>query len=412
MTLCETVVARKRGLADMLRLVMVLWAGGCAATAGAWQPQVQRGEYLARAGDCVSCHTAKGGAAFSGGYRLDTPFGYMLTPNITPDPDTGIGRWSADDFHRAMHDGVNKGGQDMYPTMPYDFYTRVSREDIDAIYAYLKTVKPVKNAVDVNHLRFPFNQRWSMALWRELYFDAGESKPNAAKSAAWNRGAYLVEGLGHCGVCHTPHNFLGGVEKSKDFAGAAIEGWFAPDLTSNLATGLGSWTVDDIVDYLKTGTLKGKTTAFGPMADFVQTSTRYLDEADLRAMGEYLKSIPPDSRIHTGLKEPGPRRQQDATLYMEHCGVCHQAMGRGYPGIFPPLARNGAVLGPDPGNIIKVVLAGTPRRGAYIAMPSFARKLTDAQIAAIANYVRTSWGNEAPANATAEAVAKLRRSAK
>ena len=397
-----------RRLVDTRWLAMALTAAACATTAGAQQPQVGRGEYLARAGDCASCHTAKGGAAFAGGHRLDTPFGYMLTPNITPDPGTGIGRWSADDFHRAMHDGVNRGGQDMYPTMPYDFYTRVSREDIDAIYAYLKTVKPVKNAVDANHLRFPFNQRWSMALWRELYFDAGESKPNAAKSAAWNRGAYLVEGLGHCGVCHTPHNFLGGIEKSKDFAGAAIEGWFAPDLTSNIATGLGSWTANDIAHYLKTGALKGKTTAFGPMADFVRSSTSHLSHADLEAMGEYLKSIPSDSRLHTGIKAPGPMRQQGATLYMEYCGLCHQAKGRGYPGIFPPLAGNGAVVTSNPANVIKVVLGGTRAHGAYISMPSFAHRLTDAQIADIANYVRTSWGNGAPANATAATVAKLR----
>jgi len=185
--------------------------------------QVERGEYLARAGDCISCHTAQGGQPFAGGARLDTPFGYMLSPNITPDPDTGIGRWSNADFYRALHDGVNKRGQDLYPTMPYDFYTKVTRADIDALWAYLRTVKPVKNAVVVNHLDFPFNVRLSMGVWRELYFKEGAYKPNPAQSASWNRGAYLVEGLGHCSDCHSPRNLMGGIEKSKQFSGAPID---------------------------------------------------------------------------------------------------------------------------------------------------------------------------------------------
>jgi len=385
---------------------IVAW--GFAVVAQGETTPVQRGEYLAQAGDCVSCHTAKGGAPFSGGDRLDTPFGYMLAPNITPDPDTGIGRWSADDFYRALHDGVNKRGQDMYPTMPYDFYTRVTREDADAIYAYLRTVKPVRNAVDVNHLRFPFDQRWSMAVWRELYFNEGTYKRDAAKSASWNRGAYLVEGLGHCSDCHSPRNLLGGIEKSKDFSGAAIDGWFALDLTSDIATGLGSWSVDEIATYLKTGAYKGKTTTFGPMAEVVRNSTSHLTDADLAAMGEYLKSLPPDSRLRTGLKAPDPTRAQGATLYMDHCGGCHQAKGRGLPGIFPPLAGNGAVVATDPADILKVVLNGIPPRGGYVPMPSFAPQLSDQQIADIANYVRTSWGNAAAANATATMVAKLR----
>src|SRR5208337_5082630 len=186
--------------------------------------QLQRGEYLARAGDCISCHTASGGQPLAGGGRLNTPFGYMLAPNITPDTATGIGLWSSDDFYRALHDGVNRSGEDMYPTMPYDFYTKVTRTDIDAIYAYLRTLAPVTSLVDVNHLYFPFDVRWTMGAWRELYFTEGALTPNPSKSAAWNRGAYLVEGLGHCSDCHSPRNLLGGIEKSKDFAGAVIDG--------------------------------------------------------------------------------------------------------------------------------------------------------------------------------------------
>ena len=369
---------------------------------------VKRGEYLARAGDCISCHTAANGAPFAGGLRMNTPFGYMLSPNITPDPETGIGGWSAEDFYRAVHDGVNKLGQDMYPVMPYDFYTKVTREDADAIFAYLKTVKPVSNAIDVNHLQFPFNLRETMAFWRELYFTEGTFRPAPTKSVAWNRGAYLIEGLGHCSDCHSPRNRLGAIEKSKDFNGAFVDGWFALDLTSDISTGLGSWSADDIATYLKTGAYRGKSTALGPMAEVVRNSTRYLSDADLTAMAEYLQAIPPESRLRTGRPVPDPTKQQGATLYLDNCSGCHQSRGRGIPGIFPPLAGNGVVLAPAPADILKVVLGGIPAQGRYIPMPSFSNRLNDKDIADLANYIRTSWGNTAAPNATAVAVAKLR----
>ncbi len=383
-----------------------------AQTTAAQPTQVQRGEYLARAGDCVSCHTGPGGEPFAGGTRIDTPFGYMLAPNITPDPETGIGKCSFDDFYRAVHDGVNKQGQDMYPTMPYDFYTKVTHEDVEAIYAYLKTVKPVKNAIDINHLHFPFDQRWSMSVWRELYFTPGAYKPNPAQSAAWNRGGYLVEGLGHCSDCHSPRNLLGGIEKTKDFTGAMIDGWFALDLTSDISTGLGDWTVDDIATYLKTGSYKDKTTTLGPMAEVVRNSMSYMTDADLKAIAEYLKSIPPDSRLRTGVKKPDPTKAQGAQLYLDNCVGCHQSFGRGLPGIFPPLAGNGVVIAPSPDNILKVVLGGIPAQNGFVAMPPFAPRLSDQQVADLANYVRTSWGNSAAPNATAANVAKLRAALK
>jgi len=394
-------------------IVILLFAASTHATlADAQATQVQRGEYLARAGDCISCHTAKGGAPFAGGLRLDTPFGYMLAPNITPDPETGIGRWSGADFYRALHDGVNKHGQDMYPTMPYDFYTRATREDIDAIYAFLKTVRPVRNNVTVNHLYFPFDQRWSMAAWRELYFTEGAYRLAPGRTASWNRGAYLVEGFGHCSDCHSPRNLLGGIEKSKDFEGAVIDGWFALDLTYDIATGLGDWTVDDIATYFKTGVYKGKTTTLGPMAEVVQNSLSHLADADLVAMAEYLKSLPPESTLRTGRKRPDPTRAHGATLYMDNCGGCHQATGRGIPGVFPPLAGNGVVVAPDPANILKVVDGGIKARGGYIPMPSFNDRLTPEQLADIANYIRTSWGNSAAPNVTSAMVAKMRGTTK
>lgn len=397
----------------------LLGAGFCIAT-GAAGAQVSapgadvvaRGAYLARAGDCVSCHTASGGAAFAGGYRLDTPFGYLLSPNITPDVATGIGRWSADDFYRSLHQGVNQRGQDMYPAMPFDFYTRLTREDSDAIFAYLRTLAPVDHRVVVNHLRFPFNQRWSMMAWRELYFTAGTYRPDPTKPASWNRGAYLVEGLGHCSACHSPRNALGGIERDKAYAGATVDGWFALNLTSELHTGLGSWTAAQIATYLKTGAAPGKTTALGPMDLVVKNSTSHMSDADLAAMAEYLKDLPANSTLRQGKPAPDPNRAAGAALYLDHCAGCHQAGGRGIPGVFPPLAGNGVVVAPDPANILKVVLNGVPPQGRYIPMPGFAQQLDDQQIADMANYVRTSWGNAANPNTTGAMVAALRAAAR
>lgn len=369
---------------------------------------IERGAYLARAGDCISCHTATGSAPFAGGYRIETPFGALIAPNITPDPDTGIGRWSADDFWHALHDGVNRRHQDMYPAMPYIFYTRVSRADSDAIFAWLRTLPAARNAVDLNQLRFPFDQRWSMAVWRELYFDEGGFRNDASKSAAWNRGAYLVEGLAHCGACHSPRDALGGIEQREAYTGASIDGWFALNLTSNLSTGRGEWSAADIAAYLKTGTAPRRTTVLGPMALVVQNSTSHLDDADRLAIGTYLKDLPPESSLRQGPRGPDPTRTQGARLYLDHCAGCHQSRGRGLPGVFPPLAGNGVVLAPVPADVVKVVVQGVPVRGAYMPMPAFGPSLSDAQIAEVANYVRTSWGNAAPANVTPAMVAKAR----
>jgi mono/diheme cytochrome c family protein len=384
-------------------------AAGAAAAQAVGGDAVARGAYLATVGDCVSCHTAAGGTPLAGGLRMDTPFGYLLTPNITPDPATGIGRWSADDFYRALHQGVNKRGQDMYPVMPFDFYTRVTREDSDAIYAYLKSVPAASNAVVVNHLRFPFNQRWSMAVWRELYFSPGTFRPDPAKSAAWNRGAYLVDGLGHCSACHSPRNALGGIEKDKAWTGATIDGWFALNLTSELHTGLGGWTAQQIATYLKTGAVPGKTTALGPMAEVVKNSTSKMSDADLAAMAAYLKDIPANSTLRQGKPVPDAARSAGATLYLDHCAGCHQAGGRGIPGVFPPLAGNGVVLAADPADILKVVLHGVPAQGKYVPMPGFAGQLSDQQVADLSNYLRTSWGNGAPPNTTSAMSAQLRK---
>jgi mono/diheme cytochrome c family protein len=377
--------------------------GAQAAIAQAADDLVKRGEYLAQLGDCMACHTKPGGTPWAGGFRVGTPFGDLLSPNITPDAATGIGTWSADDFYRAMHDGVGKRVGDLYPAMPYVFYTKVTRADSDAIYAYLRTLKPVVNKVDVNQLRFPFDIRMSMAFWRELFFTEGTYTPDPAWGPEWNRGAYLVEGLGHCSACHTPRNLMGAIEKNRAFTGATVDGWFAPNLTEAWKTGLGQWSIEQIVEYLKTGAAKKKSTVFGEMATVQHNSMAYATEADLRAMATYLKTLAAkQSSQNLGSAQPVPPAA--ARLYMDHCGGCHQAKGRGLAGVFPPLAGNGAVLAPDPVNVIRVVLAGLPPRNGYVPMPGFASQLTDAQIAEIANYVRSSWGNTAAPDVTEQRV--------
>jgi mono/diheme cytochrome c family protein len=393
----------------LLLIVLGLSGAALAQSAPDSQDAVKRGEYLARAGDCVSCHTKPGGTPYAGGLRMNTPFGDLLTPNITPDRATGIGTWTADDLYRALHEGVGKNVGDLYPAMPYTFFTKVTRADSDAIYAYLMSLKPVTNAVDVNQLRFPFDIRWTMAAWRELYFTEGTFQPDPAKSDAWNRGAYLVNGLGHCGACHTPRNALGAVDKSRSLTGAAVDGWFALNLTENMRTGLGDWSESQIVAYLKTGAAKSESTALGDMREIVHNSLSHLTEDDLQAIATYLKSIPADqSAFSTGPSKPVG--DASAHLYLEYCAGCHQSKGRGIPGVFPPLAGNDVVRAPDPADILRVVLQGVPRDGRYIPMPSFAAKLSDQQIADIANYVRTRWGNDAPPNVTPQMVSKARAS--
>ena len=369
---------------------------------------VQQGEYLARAGDCTSCHTAQNGQPYAGGFRLDTPFGYLLAPNITPDQQTGIGNWSADDFYRALHDGVNKKGQYLFPAMPYTSYTKVTRADSDALYAYLMSLPPVSNAVEVNHLKFPFNLRLSMLGWNELYFDKGTYQADPKQTQAWNRGAYLVEGLGHCSECHSPRNVLGGIEQKKAFTGADIDGWFALNLTGNLKTGLGQWSVANIATYLKTGADKSKSTSLGPMSEVVHNSLSFMTDDDLQAMAEYLKTLPASSAMSTEYK-PDTTLTAGATTYVDNCSACHQAQGSGISGVFPALAGNGVVVATDANDILKVVLFGIPVQDGYIAMPGFGDKLNDQQVADLANYLRSSWGNGASANASAAQVAALRK---
>src|SRR6187397_894243 len=277
----------------LLRPKMLPIPAGGARAVNATTQFLDRGEYLARAGDCVACHTAPEGREFAGGRAMPTPFGNLYVPNITPDDETGIGKWTADEFYRMMHTGISRDGALLYPAMPFASYTKVTREDCDAIYAYLMSVPPVHQKNRPHELRFPFNKRELLVGWRALYFNEGEYVPDSSQSAQWNRGAYLVEGLGHCAMCHTAINVLGGSSESKAFEGGMIpnQNWYAPSLTSNREAGLGNWSIKDISDLLQVG-ISARATVYGPMAEVVYNSLQYMSDADVEAMAVYLKELP------------------------------------------------------------------------------------------------------------------------
>jgi mono/diheme cytochrome c family protein len=362
---------------------------------------IQHGRYMATAADCTACHTAPGGKPFAGGGALETPFGNLLAPNITPDVATGIGGWTDDEFVNAVQNGIGHGGIHLYPAMPYTYYTRMTREDVIAIRAYLDTVEPVQNKVIANQLPFPFNQRETMIGWNELYFKPGEFKSDPGKSAEWNRGAYLVEGAEHCGLCHTPKNLMGGDENGQAMQGSVLQNWYAPNVTGNRRVGVGDWTAEDIALYLKTGRNRYDI-ASGPMADAVTHSTSHLTDADLRAIAVYLKDLPPGGG---GLPQPvsaqEPAMQLGQALYNQQCAACHTVGGEGIVGLFPRLSGAPLVQQSQATSLIRVVLEGsravaTDGAPTGPAMPSFAWKLSDADIAAVITYIRNAWGNAAP----------------
>jgi mono/diheme cytochrome c family protein len=365
---------------------------------------VQRGEYLARAGDCIACHTAPEGRIFAGGRAMPTPFGTLYTSNITPDPETGIGKWRADDFYKAMHSGRYPDGGLIYPAMPFASYTKVTRADSDAIFAYLKSIPPVNQKDRPHDLRFPYDNRSLIIGWRTLFFSEGEYKANSTKSAEWNRGAYLVEGLGHCGMCHSPINALGGTKQSEAFKGGLIpmQNWYAPSLTSNREGGLGDWSIQDIIDLLKTG-VSARGVVYGPMAEVVHNSLQYLDDEDVRAMAVYLKGIaepspPPPPASALPSTESSLLISLGKTVYDARCASCHGTQGEGKPPHWPPLAANQSIQMQSAVNAIRMVLnggyppgtAGNPRP---YGMPPFAGLLSDNEVAAVVSYIRTAWGN-------------------
>ena len=369
---------------------------------------VAKGEYLAHAGDCIACHTNPGGALFAGGFPMATPFGTIYSSNITPDPTTGIGSWTADQFYGAMHTGRFPDGGLIYPAMPFASYTKVTREDCDAIFAYLRSVPPVHQPNRPNDLRFPFNNRQLILGWRILFFQEGEYQPDRTKSAEWNRGAYLVEGLGHCSMCHTPINALGGSSQSQAFEGGLIpmQNWYAPSLTSNKEAGLGEWSIEEIVDLLRIG-VSHRGAVYGPMAEVTYDSLQYLNDTDVRAMAVYLKSLGQGNPLApevSGIPAPESSLLMSfgQTVYSTHCAICHAADGRGMPPDYPPLAGNPSIQMESSVNPIRMVLnggfpPGTAGNPMPYGMPPFAQTLSDDEVAAVVTYIRAVWGNRGSA---------------
>lgn len=361
---------------------------------------VARGRYIAIAADCVACHTAPGSQhPFAGGYSISTPFGGIIASNITPDPQTGIGNWTERDFFRAVRHGKGKQGENLYPAMPYNDYVKINDQDMHDLWLYMRTIEPVNHAVPATDLGFPFNIRLAMMGWNLLFYKNEGFKADPDHTAQWNRGAYLVDALEHCGACHTAKNFLGG-DVNAYLQGSNLGEWHAPDLTPNSQTGIGDWSIQQIVDYLKLGS-NHVAVASGPMAEAVTNSTQHLTDNDLQAIAVYLKSLPASPAIYT---EPqlsnNAMMKSGENVYQANCSACHNSNGRGIPNLAASLANNPSIRAQDTSSILTTILQGgqgaatigNPTSG---AMPSFAWKLSDKQVAAVATYIRNSWGNVA-----------------
>ncbi|HET7889717.1 MAG TPA: cytochrome c [Bradyrhizobium sp.] len=372
---------------------------------------IAKGKALTEAGDCGSCHTADPSKPFAGGKRIDTPFGGIYSANLTPDLNTGIGRWTDEAFLRAMRYGERPDGAREYPAFPYPHFTKVTRQDIFAIRAYLATVAPVDNTPPPSALRWPWNHRALMRFWNFAFFRPGIFEPDQSKSAEWNRGGYLVEGLGHCGACHTPKSFFGAERQNARFAGSRIDGWFAPRLDGAERGGLKSWSVDDIAEYLQSGR-NAHSHAGGPMAQVVLNSTSHLSDGDARAIAVYLKDIAASSPEAAVAPPSAAQMANGEKLYKGSCVACHELDGSGAPRIYPPLPGNANLQSSDPLSTIRIVLDGaetitTPRAPNKGSMPGYA-KMSDQDVADVVTYIRNAWGNAAPA-VTAADVAQARR---
>ena len=376
--------------------------GRAVANGGA---QVARGRYLALAGNCAACHTARGGAPYAGGREVQTPFGSVYSSNLTADPQSGLGAWNADDFWRALHHGKSRDGRLLYPAFPYPNYTKVTRADADALFAYLKTLVPVAQPNRAHALRFPYDSALLLAAWRAFYFRPRVFEPDPGRDAQWNRGAYLVQGLGHCNACHTSRDPLGGSNLKADLAGGLIPvlNWYAPALTADPKEGLGRWESRHLVSLLKTG-VSEKGAVYGPMAEVVYKSLQYLSDDDAQAMAGYLKSLPANT---TSPSDAPPSAESMARvmeaggqLYARHCADCHGANGGGFTAAYPPLAGNHSLTMASAVNPIRLVLnggyppgtAGNPRP---YGMPPFRLVLGNDEVAAVVTYIRNSWGNQA-----------------
>jgi mono/diheme cytochrome c family protein len=372
-------------------------------THGPNEPGMSRGEYLAHVGDCIACHSNPGGKPFAGGFAIPTPFGTLYSPNITPDDATGIGKWTAAGFYRMLHTGRSPDGYLLYPAMPFPAYTKITREDSDALFGYLRTLKPVGQTNRANQLRFPYDDRALLYGWRALYFTEGTFKPVPGQTPEFNRGAYLVEGLGHCASCHSTINALGGSSADSAFAGGLIpeQHWYAPSLTSNQESGLGNWSIPEIAALLKGGTsMRGA--VYGPMAEVTHDSLQYLTNADATAIALYLKSLlesksSPEPPIE-GSPISASTLATGRSVYENRCAACHRSDGKGMPPAYPPLAGNPSIEMQSSVNPLRMVLNGgyppqTSENPRPYGMPPFAQVLSDEDVAAVVTYIRASWGN-------------------
>jgi mono/diheme cytochrome c family protein len=397
--------------AVVLAVALLCTAVGGARAESSDDETIALGKALTIAGDCASCHTADPAKPFAGGKRIDTPFGAIYSPNLTPDIDTGLGRWSDDEFYGALRYGVRPDGARYYPAFPYPYFTKMTRQNILAIRAYLATLTPFSNRRPPPELRWPLNYRIVMRVWDWLFFKPGIFEPDQQKSVEWNRGGYLVQGVAHCGACHTPKNLFGADKKSQMFGGGRVQGWFAPRLDGAERSGLKSWSVDDIVEYLQSGR-NGKSHADALMAEVVVNSTSQMSDADIRAIAVYLKDLPAGTP-EAAVTPPAPAQMADGEkIYKGACVSCHEADGSGAPRIYPPLPGNALLQSADPSSTLRIILDGaqtvtTPRAPNPGSMPAYP-KLTDQEIADVATYIRNAWGNAAPAVTPVE-VAKARR---
>jgi mono/diheme cytochrome c family protein len=366
---------------------------------------ITKGHYLAISGDCMSCHTAQGGQPYAGGRMLPTPFGNIPAPNITPDLETGLGNWHFEDFWRALHTGVGRDGELLYPAFSYTSFTKVTREDAIAIFAYLRSLTPINQPAKPLGLRFPYNVRGALTAWRTVYFKPGTYQLDPTQSASWNRGAYLVQGLAHCNECHATRGTWGGIDPRVSLTGGEIpaQNWYAPDLSTQVNGGLQGWNQQDIIDLLKTGQ-SSKGVAIGPMADVVASSTQYLHDDDVQAIADYLQSLParPKPMARLGPLNSKSVADHGGDIYAQRCADCHGKDGRGVPGIYPQLDGNASVLEPTGINAIRAVLLGgfaplTEGNPRPYSMPPYAQQLNDADVAAVVTYIRQAWSNHASA---------------
>jgi len=405
---------------------VLAWAA-CAQAAPTAMPNavpsaalIERGAYLAKVGDCIACHTAPSGKAFAGGLPMKTPVGTIYSTNISPDALTGIGSWTEQQFEHALRHGVAKDGHNLYPAMPYPSYAKVSDADVTALYTYfMRAVPPVRQVNREAAIRFPLNMRWPLKLWNMVFLDGTPYQDKPGRSAEWNRGAYLAQGLGHCGSCHTPRG-VGFQEKALDengaafLAGAELDGWYASNLRGDPGHGLGRWSAPELTAFLRTGT-NGHASAYGSMTEVVNNSTQYFSERDLSAVAVYLKSFGAAARVATVTYSQSAvvASTSGARVYQVYCMQCHGVDGRGYAPLLAPLAGNPTVIDSHASSLINVTLNGT--RDLVIGgvpqpypMPAFGKLLNDQQVADALSFIRSNWGNGAPAVAQQQ-VAKIRK---